>query len=214
MTNEVEQNELQDVLDAYVADVQEPSREKLMEWVRRYPQFEQALFALTVDWIEMRALSPAAKENVDEDALVLRGMSVIQNLLHQDHQHSSQRPETGTAIKGLLQEGGSQGLTPRQLADRVDLSGGLLRKLDLRYILYATIPLKLIEAIADAIRREVLSVAQYLKGEPILPRAASYKARQAPVVPEQRSFFDEVREDQELDEERRKRWLDLEPRKQ
>ena len=214
MANQVEQNALDDVLDAYVAEVQEPSRVRLMEWVRQYPQFEQALTEFTVAWIRNRALSASGDEEVDEEALVLRGMSIVQNLLHQEQNLPSSNAKPHGPINGLLEEGRLHSVSPQQLAELVDLSLGLLRKLDRRYILYVTIPLELIEAIATAIRRELLSVARYLKGEPVLPRSARFKAQRAPSVGEQRNFFDEVRADSELSEERRQHWLSLESRKQ
>jgi hypothetical protein len=210
MTKEVEQKTLDDVLDAYVAEVQEPSRAKLTEWVRRYPQFEEALTEFTVGWIRNKVLSVSPEEETDEEALVLRGMSIVQNLLHQEQNPHSPDGQMQAPISSLLEEGRSNNLPPQQLAEFVNLSLGLLAKLERRYFLFVTIPLELIEGVATAIKREVVSVARYLKGEPILPKSASFKSKRAPRVGEQRNFFDEVRADPDLSDERRRHWLRLE----
>ena len=73
---------LEDVLDAYVASGAGPNSASLAEWICRYPRYERELTEFAASWSLMRSLPPApdAKE-VDEEALVLRGMSVVQDLL-------------------------------------------------------------------------------------------------------------------------------------
>ncbi len=203
---------LNDVLDAYMAATQNPSREILTEWIRKYPQYEKELTDFTVVWIQMESFPPAEREELDEDILVLRGMSVVQNLLHKIKARPTVEQQPRYSIESLIAEGRSQGLQPAQIADLLKLSVALLRKLDRRLILFISIPLELIEAIASSINREILSVAEYLQGEPILPKKAHYKAEQTPFVSEQRDFFDEVRSDQEISEEHRDRWLEMEPK--
>ncbi len=62
--------------------------------------------------------------------------------------------------------------------------------------------------------QKILNITEYLQRGPILPRNAHYKAEQPPFVSgEQRDFFDEVRNDQELSEEHRDYWLEMEPKK-
>ena len=73
---------LEDVLDAFVASDVNPN-EALDEWIRCYPEYEQELTDFAVSWSLMRSLPPAPDaEEVDEDTLVLEGMSIVQNLLH------------------------------------------------------------------------------------------------------------------------------------
>ena len=60
MTHHVERINLEDVLDAYVSEVQTPSHAALVEWIRRYPQFAQELTDFTVAWIRMETLPPAS----------------------------------------------------------------------------------------------------------------------------------------------------------
>lgn len=72
---------LDDVLDAYAASDEGPSREALEAWVRRYPEYEQELAAFTVDWLHLHHVTAPAPAD-DEETLVLRGMSVVHQILH------------------------------------------------------------------------------------------------------------------------------------
>ena len=73
---------LEDVLDAYVASDVGPNS-PLDEWLWRYPEFEREIIEFAASWSLMKWLPPAPDaEEVDEETLVLRGMSVVQNLLH------------------------------------------------------------------------------------------------------------------------------------
>lgn len=212
MNDTLKQENLNDVLDAYLAAAQNPSRETLLEWIRKYPQYEKELTEFTVAWIQMESFPPAEREELDENILVLRGMSVVQNLLHENKAKPTAEQWPRYSIESLIAEGRSQGLQPVQFAELLKLSVALLRKLDRRLILFISIPLELMEAIASTIHREILSVAEYLQREPILPKKAHYKAEQTPFVSEQRDFFDEIRSDQELSEEHRDHWLEMEPK--
>jgi len=82
MTRPIERPELDDVLDAYVAEVETPSRATLAEWIQRYPYYERELTEFTVAWCEMQSLSPAEGTEPDEDdeALLQYGMNIVQSI--------------------------------------------------------------------------------------------------------------------------------------
>jgi hypothetical protein len=213
MTRPIERPELEDVLDAYVAEVETPSSATLAEWIQRYPHYERELTEFTVAWCQMQSLSPAEGTEPDEDdeALLRHGMNIVQNLLQkQSMQPPSQTQGKHDAFAGLLAQGRSSGLSSlAQLADCVELSAALVRKLDRRLIRYTSIPLQLIETFARILRRDVVTIARYLNGTPTLITGASYKAEQAPGLTGQQDFFEAVRHDPELSEERRQQWLSL-----
>ena len=129
---------LEDVLDAFVASDVNPN-EALDEWIRRYPEYEQELTDFAVSWSLMRSLPPAPDaEEVDENTLVLRGMSIVQNLLHSQPIESAS--ESVVPFESLVAEGRVHGLEPRQLAQATKLGDSLLGKLNRRLIRYASIP--------------------------------------------------------------------------
>lgn len=95
---------LEDVLDAFVASGAGPNSASLHEWIRRYPKYERDLTEFAASWSLMKWLPPSPDaEEVDEKTLVLRGMSVVQNLLHKQLQ--AQRG-TDTAYRGDTGETG------------------------------------------------------------------------------------------------------------
>ncbi len=199
---------LEDVLDAFVASDVDPNS-TLDEWIQRYPEYEQELTDFAVSWGLMRSLPPAPDaEEVDEDTLVLRGMSIVQNLLHSQSIESAS--ESIVPFESLIVEGRTRGLEPRQLAQVAELGVILLRKLDRRLIRYASIPQDAIKNIANAIKRKASSVTFYLQQNPTFATAMEHRSEQAPVLNAPENFFDAVRADPTIRSEHAARWLELE----
>ncbi len=202
MNQNSERASLNDVLNAYAISDPGPGYASLAEWIRRYPYYERELTEFTANWSLMTWLpAPADNQGVDEDALVLRGMSIVQNILH------AHAPGEETPLKGIVQEGKQLGLSIQQIARRAQMSLALVRKLDLRRIRFSTIPRQAIETLAYAIQRGSAAVADYLQGEPTLPQDASYRAEQAPVLTESEDFFEAVGRDMTMSQELREHWL-------
>src|SRR5712692_5352144 len=91
---------LNDILDAYAASTPGPSFETLREWVRRYPEFESELTEFTIDWRLLHALSPSAQATADEETLVLRGMSIVEGLLHSQRMQATKERDPGSRVNG------------------------------------------------------------------------------------------------------------------
>ena len=199
---------LEYVLDAYVASGCDPN-ETLHEWILRYPEYEQELTDFAVSWslIESMPTTPDAEE-VDEDILVLRGMSIVQNLLH----NQSKRSVSGSDVpfESLIEEGGEHGLEIRQFAQLAELGVILLRKLDRRLIHYPSIPQAAINNLANTIKQEFSSVAAYLQRNPTFATATEHRSEQAPVLSATEDFYDAVRADPTILREHAERWLELE----
>lgn len=199
---------MDDVLNAYVDSSAGPSYEELTQWIKRYPHFERELTEFTVGWSLKETLLPTEEtEEVDEDTLVLRGMSVVQGILNKE---DWQPVDKQTPLAGLLKEGKARGLSIHELAEATRLSVVLVRKLDRRLIVFASIPTKAIAVLARAIARGKEEVSNYLRGQPMLPVGASYKAEGTPTLSEAEDFFEAVRTDDTLPEEWRSHWLSLE----
>jgi hypothetical protein len=213
MNDQIERERLEDVFDAYVASEAGPNSASLAEWIHRYPEYARELTAFAASWSLMTWLPPSPDaEEVDEETLVLRGMSVIQNLLHRKEQERAPAAIGAVApIASLLEEGRARGLGPRQLAQAADLGDISLRKLDRRLIRFGSIPREAIEGLAGAIHRGADSVAQYLQQGPTFAAAARHRAEQAPQLAEPEDFFDAVRNDPTMSDEQRARWVALAP---
>ena len=207
MNNPNRLDRLEDVLDAYVASDDGPAA-SLDDWIRRYPQYEQELTEFAISWSLMESLPPEPDtEEVSVDTLVLRGMSVVQNLLH------GQTLETISGsvppFESLLSEGRVQGLEPRQFAQASRLGVSLLRKLDRRLIRYASIPRDAIRGLADALRSDEASVSTYLRLGPALAPATEHHSDQAPALAEPEDFFDAVRADPTISAVDAAHWLEI-----
>ncbi len=208
MNEHAKRETLEDVLNAYVAYSSGPSYEALTEWIRRYPHFEKELTEFAVGWSLNETLPPVDEpEEVDEDTLVMRGMSIVQGILNREEWEPVDKQ---TPFIGLLKEGKARGLSIHGLAEATKLSAVLIRKLDRRLILFASIPTKAIAVLARAVARGKDEVADYLRGRPVLPYGASYKAEEAPKLSEAEDFFEAVRTDKTFPEEWRRHWLSQE----
>ncbi len=202
---------LEDVLDAYVEATGKPSRDALKEWIQRYPQFKKDLTDFTVNWALMKHLPPTeGAEKTDENTLVLRAMSIVQDRLRALNQRDRDAEQE---ITDLLAEGKRCGMDVHVMADRCSMSVPVLMKLSQRFISYARIPQEAIENISKAIGRAPDVVAAYLVRPMLLARDAQFHAKSAPKLPEkQEDFFDAIRNDETMDEERRSFWLSFEKR--
>jgi hypothetical protein len=204
---------LEDVLDAYLASVDEPSSGALAEWIRRFPDYSQELTEFAAAWALMEALPPDPGNVERSTPDRAPGLPpVISDLLREKRAERDQPPRSAPAIAGLVAEAKARGLSPQKLADAADMNVALVRKLDLRLIYFGTIPTPAIEALAAALSRDVVAVAAYLQGPPKLPAAASFHADAAPAIGRLEDFFSAVRSDTTLEESRRRRWLALESR--
>jgi hypothetical protein len=209
MNQDSERASLDDVLNAYAISEPGPSYASLAEWIRRYPYYEQELTAFAADWALATWLpTPASIHTVDEEALVLHGMSIVQDILQQ--QKTALQDELHPLI-GIVQEGTHLGLSLQEIAERAQMSVALVRKLDRRLIRPVSIPEQAINSLAQAIQRGSSAVVAYLQGEPALPYGASYRAEQAPELAEPQDFFEAVRSDMRMPFELRERWLSYAP---
>ena len=199
---------LEDVLDAYVASNVGPNS-PLDEWLRRYPDFEQEIIKFAASWSLMEGLPPAPDaEEVDEEALVLRGMSVVQNVLHGYSAESAS--ESVASFESLIAEGEEIGFEPSRFAHAVGVGDSLLRKLDRRLIAFASIPQELIDRLAQVVQREATTVIAYLRQDPKLPGTTEYRSEQAPIIMDLEDFFDAVHADPTISREHAEHWFALE----
>ncbi len=208
MNMPVEQKRLEDILDAYVASGVGPNS-PLDEWIRLYPEFERELIEFAASWSLMKWLPPALNaEEVDEETLVLRGMSVVQNLLHRQSAESA----SGAAapFESLIGVGRERGFEPRRLAHAVGLGDSLLRKLDRRLIAFASLPQEMISRLAQVVQRESTSITAYLQQAPALGATTEHRSEQAPILMELEDFFDAVRADPTISREHAEHWFALE----
>lgn len=210
MHDSYEPTSVEQVLDAYMAASSEPSREILAEWIARYPQYEQELVDLTVAWIQSNRLPAQNDYAIDVERGIRIGLEEAQRAYTKWSSEGEAKPSRGTPLVSFLQEGNLHGLSAQDLAEHLQLSLALLRKLENRLVRVETIPLRLIERLADTLERGIREISAYLALPPMLPRGLRLKARQRPMIPDQENFLDAVRADESLNPEQRSYWLPVE----
>ena len=139
---------------------------------------------------------------------MLRGMSVVQNLLH--GQSREPASDSVAPFESLIAEGRARGLEPRRLAQAAGLGDSLLRKLDRRLIAYTSIPQELIQRLAQVTQREATTISAFLQKGPTLGVATEHRSDQTPKLMDMEDFFDAVRADPTISREHAKHWYALE----
>jgi len=215
MTHPRDESVLDDVLHEYASCPGGPSHSTLTEWVKSYPEFRKELEEFTAAWILQEALPPQQPEVVDEETLVLRAMSAVQQVLYEEQpDHAADcdpaAAEDPSGLDSLMAAGQELGLDARALAESCELSVPLIAKLDRRLIAFASVPRQLSDRLAEVLRTSTAAVKAYLQQPMVLAEGARYRSSTRPALPtEQQDFFDAVRADPTLSADRRKRWLDL-----
>lgn len=213
MKNQTETKTLEQVLFEFMTENEAPSREALTEWIRRYPQYEQDLVDLTVDWFEL-SLPLTNGTSIEGEAVVVQnGVDFVRDFLHKEQMRLQENPKAHKSFLGFIREGMALNISLDKLAERVGLTPALLAKIDRRIVRYASLPLDLIQALAESVNWDLLSGVQYLQVQPTIPSGQRFKSSEVPQIAEQTDFFDEIRADPDLSEAQRLRWLAIEPKK-
>lgn len=190
---------LQDVLDALVGEVDEPTGANLEEWVARYPAYAAEITDFTLAWAATEHL-PERPEPAPEEFL-RRGREVV----HALPQYPRAAPEP---IVSLAAEARRRAVPLNTVAEAAGLSVDLLARLDRRLVRHTTIPPRIVDRLAAVLRRDAASIAAYLQQGPAFA-AAHYHAQQAPRLPQQIDFAEAVGSDETLDDGQRAALLAL-----
>jgi len=187
---------LDDVLAEIAALPAPPDGEQLRAWISSYPQFKAEIVDFATAWIEMEA-NPSAYEEKreDVDVVVNRTMSRVQQILDEAKRSPS--------LKDLLADIKAAGHDLESFQRAVGIDRSMLTCLAERMIRPATIPLRLVTAMAEALGRTAEVVRDYLRLPP--QPAAAFKARKRP-EPKQDDFAVIVKS-AELPEPQKARWL-------
>ena len=115
-----------------------------------------------------------------------------------------------SVFKGILATAKDLGLTNFQLAKKARLTVALVTKLDLGLIPnYKRIPLSVVEEHGGAVKTTVQELYDYWNKGPRFAAGVEFKSADTPEI-EGQDFFEAVRQDSSLSEERRAELLALE----
>ncbi len=98
--------ELEDVLDAYVAETETPDHAALVQWIQRYPRYARQLADFSASWSLTRTLETPDAEFAEEK-MVQQGMRAVRALV----QRTADPASVATPLAALLDEGRARGLS-------------------------------------------------------------------------------------------------------
>lgn len=191
------------LLDAYLmsGDADDPSA--LASWVRRYPEYGQELTEFALRRTMLAALPEPADDPEEENAILSRGMEIVRGILYESREVLAPR---AAPLTDLLAEANARGLDARGLARSLRLTLPLVSRLHRRLIRVGSIPVQLLEQLAELLGREMDSIVTYLQQPPVLQTGLNYKSETLPTAGEMEDFFAVLRADQRLAQEDRMYW--------
>jgi hypothetical protein len=204
MNKKREAPSLDDVLDFYLISSEETGTDTLAEMIKSYPQYEQDLRELSAFRKVEELISGPDYTEEQEATLTARGMSIVQNLLH-EHRHDPLKAYEQRKFSSLRDEIERQYDQAEEFYKKTDLSEGILWTLDDHQVFFESIARVAIERIAKALDNTFASIAEYLRGEMQLA-AAHYKAAAAPAATKC-TFSELVKMDEDLTPEQKTYWL-------
>lgn len=190
---------LDDVLEEMAAAAAPPDARQLRAWIERYPQFRAEIVDFVTAWIEMEAADPVAEAAQDEVEIVVnRALSRVREL-----RGAGAKPAAIGNLAAEIQAAG--GFDAFQRAAGIDRS--IVTCLEKRLIRPATIPARMVAAVAQALGRDAAAVRGYLRLPP--HSAAAYKASRQPEL--KQVDFAEIVRHADIPEAEKARWLAAPP---
>ena len=190
---------LDDMLEEMAAAAAPPDARQLRAWIERYPQFKAEIVDFVTAWIEMEAADPAAEAAQDEVEIVVnRALSRVREL-----RGAGAKPAAIGNLAAEIQAAG--GFDAFQRAAGIDRS--IVTCLEKRLIRPATIPARMVAAVAQALGRDAAAVRDYLRLPP--HSAAAYKASRQPEL--KQVDFAEIVRYADIPEAEKARWLAAPP---
>ena len=180
----------------------------LQDWVARYPQHERELVEVAVQQKYFGGLPDGAPPL--ETATPQFGADAPDFAkIHEQFIQNAQSHAQTVPIKSLISELRARGGSLNDLVSDLRISKTILTKVDKRLLAPASLPNRLVEALAKAIGRSSADMKAYLTMPPSRPSTAmSFKATEAPGVSnEQQDFRRALETDEDVKGADRAHWL-------
>lgn len=199
---------LEDVLNEFVAEYDQPTAAALKTWATRYPQFRRELVEFAAAWAEQQALPPAPELSAEQEkSLVDRAMSHVLNVAFSRDEQAQGLEANDPPVTSLTGEARQAGFSAQELAKECGLDLALISKLNNRQIRPGSIPPRLISQLGTLLRRPAAIIAAFFASPPQISAGRAFLSRSKPQSKEQQSFADAVRASS-LSATEKERWLE------
>ena len=196
---------LDDVLNKFVAENDEPTAGNLRKWVKEYPQYRRELVGFAAAWAKQLLLPPEPEmEPETEKTLINRAMSYVHNVAYEQDAQAQGLVGSGEALHSLTAEAMRAGIKPQELANAVGLDLALISKLNNRQI--TEVPALLISLFGQLLQKPTAVIKAYFAEPPRGAAEMAFLAHGKPANPAQQSFAEAVRASS-LSVEEKARWL-------
>lgn len=199
---------LDQVLDAFAAAADHPSEALVSEWVGKHPEFEREIVDFAVEWAAMdMAVVDAALDAEQEDRLVARTMSHIQQVAYQLQAEGAASPEPnadGATAAQIERVEAAFRVHSRQrsLTASLGIDETVLALFE-EHMILPPVPRRLLDAFSSVLGERVDAVNAWLFQD-TQPAMASYAAK-APTF--MRWTFQQAIENSTLPDEAKQQWL-------
>ena len=199
---------LDDVLNEFISENDQPTENNLNSWIDRYPQYQKELADFAAIWAEQFILPPAPELTKEEEmVLINRAMSHVLNIAFSQDSQQQKNVEDNDSIDNLASEIKNTGMSLPEFAQECYLDLALVSKISNRQILPHEIPPQLVTRIAQLLEKPAEMVKHYLARSPQAIAGKSFLAKNKPESTTQQSFMDAVRASS-LSDTQKTYWLD------
>lgn len=187
---------LDDVLAEIAAAPAPPDGPTLRALTEKYPAFKSDIIEFATDWVAMEAARSTHEVTAEDiDLVVNRTMSRVQALLDHDD-----RPVT---VRDLIADIHAAGHDIDSFERAIGIDRSIVNCLIGRLIKPATLPARLVTAMAEALNQSIEAVREYLRLPP--QRVTAYRAHKRPEF--KQADFAMVVQHSNLPEPEKAKWL-------
>ena len=193
--------EMDTLFSAWSEDRQSATPAPLTEWIARYPDSAEELTRWSAD-APVMDYAESLPDDAHADARSLAiGKQVLQEL------RSRMTSPIARPLVSLKESAQNTGINLRTLASRLGLGLPLIMKLEYRHLQVASLPMSLIQQVAEILQVSSDQVRAYLTQSPTLAPGASYKSDNVPQVSNQEEFAQAVHACSDMNEDQKARWI-------
>lgn len=198
---------LNQVLDAFAAAADRPSEALVSEWIGKHPEFEREIVDFAVEWAATEmAVADAALDAEQEDLLVARTMSHVQQVAHQLQVEAASPASNAAGVTAAQIERVEAAFRVRSGQPSLTASLGIdetVLALFEEHMILPPAPRRLLDAFSSALEEGVDAVNAWLFQDN-RPAMASYAAKTPTFT---RWTFQQAIENSTLPDEAKQQWL-------
>ena len=193
------QNDVEQTLSKFADAIDSGESIDLAKWTELYPKHAAEIVKLAQFKFETTLPDMVQEEAAQWDAAVLARADAVRQRM--------QAVAVQASLNSILIAAKGVGLSPLSLAELLQIGVLVLQRLDRRIIRPETIPSRLKNSLADAIRVSRNQLDLFLSMPPRLAANANYRAKITPTAANQQSFTEVIISSPDMSSDLKSYWL-------